>query len=83
VFERDLSGALIRTFSSPSFVAAGLAGNPSFGVTRGPNGDVLVVTAGGGGGVFHWRSDGTFVGQHNVAGILGQLTFLRSGVPAV
>jgi hypothetical protein len=79
VFERDLNGALIRTFSSPSFVAAGLAGNPSFGVTRGPNGDVLVTTAGGGGGIFHWHSDGTFVGQHNVAGILGPIGIAWAG----
>ncbi len=79
VFERDLNGTLIRTFSSPSFVAAGLAGNPSFGVTRGPNNDVLVTTAGGGGGVFHWHSDGSFVGQHNIVGIAGPIGIAWAG----
>jgi hypothetical protein len=59
IFERDLNGALVRTFSSSEFRNG--TGNPSFGVTRGPNGDVFATTAGGGGKVYQWHEDGTFV----------------------
>ena len=55
VVERDPSdGSVVRAFD-----ASGLPGN-TFGITRGPGGNVFATRIGG--GILQWNADGTFVG---------------------
>ena len=64
LWERSTSGAFIRKFSAPGF-------GSSFGVTRGPGGDVYATTLNGD-QVYHWRPDGTFVNAFSIGSTTNQ-----------
>jgi hypothetical protein len=59
VFERDLNGNFIREFAFPT-------STDSYGVTRGPGGDVF-ATDFSHSSILEWHADGTFVGSIDIS----------------
>jgi WD40 repeat protein len=71
IWERSVTGTFIRRFTAPGFTE-------SFGVTRGPDGDVY-ATSTDTNQVFHWKANGTFVNAFNLGNSLTPCGIIWAG----